>query len=351
MRAWSRAQPVPPLTRSTIEGQWAPRDQEIEPMSVTISVNNLTLCHKGSGGISTATTPDVCKTPAPGGPVPIPYPNIAVSSDLAKGTTTVSADGGNMCANYGSEFRVSTGDEPGTAGGIKSGVFTKAATWITYSFDVKLEGKGACRLSDKMFHNATNTVNAAGELEIALSKFTSLICPVICDVAERIKKGEKLPKGKSTWTQVINDEMKKHADDLGKLGVKMEKSVIVAATKGAAGKWGRKALKRFGVKGLIKKAGANVIPVVGQVLSAALTIADVGMTVADTVTIASELYDFMRFRPDFMIEAGGQSYFGEIKLEATRDIDRLGQAEARRALNDGVSVKPMNETSCGCGKS
>ena len=37
--------------------------------------------------------PDVCKTPSPGGPVPIPYPNIAQSVTLAKGTTTVKADG------------------------------------------------------------------------------------------------------------------------------------------------------------------------------------------------------------------------------------------------------------------
>src|SRR3989442_6002855 len=69
----------------------------------TININGLTLCHKGSDGISTATLPDVCKTPSPGGPVPVPYSNVARSSDLAKGTTTVQADGGNMCANYGSE--------------------------------------------------------------------------------------------------------------------------------------------------------------------------------------------------------------------------------------------------------
>jgi len=46
-------------------------------MAVTININGLTLCHKGSNGISVATVPDVCKTPSPGGPVPIPYPDIA----------------------------------------------------------------------------------------------------------------------------------------------------------------------------------------------------------------------------------------------------------------------------------
>ena len=92
-------------------------------MPLTININNLTLCHKGSNGITTATIPDVCKTPTPGGPVPIPYPNIAMSSDLMKGTTTVKADGGMMCANFGSEFFKSTGDEPGVAGGVVSSVF------------------------------------------------------------------------------------------------------------------------------------------------------------------------------------------------------------------------------------
>lgn len=133
-------------------------------MPVTININNLSLCHKGSGGMSTATIPDVCKTPSPGGPVPIPYPNIATEQDLMKGTTTIKADGGMMCAIYGSEFFKSTGDEPGVAGGVLSSTFIKEATWITFSFDVKLQGKGACRLTDKMFHNHQNTVNCAGKI-------------------------------------------------------------------------------------------------------------------------------------------------------------------------------------------
>ena len=120
-------------------------------MSVTVIVNSLTLCHKSSNGTGIATIPDVCKTPSPGGPVPLPYPNIAVSADLAKGTKTVKADGGNMCANKGSELSRSTGDEPGTAGGVKSSTSMKEATWMLYSFDVMLEGKNACRLTDKMF--------------------------------------------------------------------------------------------------------------------------------------------------------------------------------------------------------
>ncbi len=155
-------------------------------MPVTININNLSLCHKASGGMSIATIPDVCKTPSPGGPVPIPYPNIAMESDLEKGTKTIKADGGNMCANYGSEFSKSTGDEAGTVGGILSSTFIKEATWITYSFDVKLEGKGACRLTDKMFHNHQNTVDIAGATHSPVAAK-----PMDCkSLAESVKEGD-----------------------------------------------------------------------------------------------------------------------------------------------------------------
>jgi len=39
--------------------------------------------------------PDVCKTPLPGGPVPIPYPNLAIASDFDQGTRKIKA-GGNI---------------------------------------------------------------------------------------------------------------------------------------------------------------------------------------------------------------------------------------------------------------
>src|SRR5262245_21678597 len=132
-------------------------------MPVTVKVNGVanSLVHKGSNHVSVATIPDVCKTPSPGGPVPIPYPNISQAATLAKGTTTVKADG-MMVAITGSEFSLSNGDEPGVAGGVKSSTFIKESTWILYSFDVKMEGKNACRLSDKKFQNHENTADMAG---------------------------------------------------------------------------------------------------------------------------------------------------------------------------------------------
>jgi hypothetical protein len=96
--------------------------------------------------------------------VPTPYPNIAQSITLSNGTTTVKGDKA-MCANKGSKFALSNGDQPGTLGGVKSNVFMKEATWILYSFDVKLQRRNAARLTDPMYHNAKNTVNMAGEAQ------------------------------------------------------------------------------------------------------------------------------------------------------------------------------------------
>jgi uncharacterized Zn-binding protein involved in type VI secretion len=95
-------------------------------MPVTVKVNGSanSLVHKGSNHISSATIPDVCKTPSPAGPVPIPYPNISQSATLDKGTTTVKADG-MMIATKGSEFSLSNGDNAGVAGGVKSSTFMK----------------------------------------------------------------------------------------------------------------------------------------------------------------------------------------------------------------------------------
>lgn len=153
-------------------------------MPVTVKVNGTTnsLVHKGSNGISAATIPDVCKTPSPGGPVPMPYPNISQSATLAKGSTTVKADG-MMIAIKGSEFSLSNGDNPGVAGGVKSSTFMKESTWILYSFDVKIDGKNACRLTDKKFQNHENTADMAGIIQIpVLVAQEEPVCTVACAI-------------------------------------------------------------------------------------------------------------------------------------------------------------------------
>ena len=87
-------------------------------MPVTANVNYLTVVHASSNGIAMS-FPDVCKTPAPSGTIPIPYPNIAQSSDTASGSTTVKVDG-NPIMLKSSNFRMSTGDEAGSLLGVMS---------------------------------------------------------------------------------------------------------------------------------------------------------------------------------------------------------------------------------------
>ena len=101
--------------------------------------------------------PDVCKTPTSGGPVPIPYPNLAQSVNIANGTKTVKIQG-QMGTNKGCNYSTSTGDEAGSVGGVASGKTKGKAEFVLYSFNVKLEGKNACRMGDTMTHNDKNAI-------------------------------------------------------------------------------------------------------------------------------------------------------------------------------------------------
>jgi hypothetical protein len=120
-------------------------------MSVTIAVNFLTPSHGGSNGTSMA-FPDVCKTPTPAGPVPIPYPNIAMSKDIGDGSSAVKFDGKPVMLKS-SCMSMSTGDEAGSAMGVVSNKIKGKATFVNYSFDVKVEGSNVCRLSDPTQQN------------------------------------------------------------------------------------------------------------------------------------------------------------------------------------------------------
>ncbi|OJT17321.1 hypothetical protein BO221_45180 [Archangium sp. Cb G35] len=125
-------------------------------MAVHVGVNKMSVVTEDSNG-TTVAFPDVCKTPSPGGPIPIPYPNIARSSDTAKGTKTVSVKDKPVCVKD-SNFSTSTGDEAGTAGGGVASSKTKGkAEFVNYSFDVKFEGKNVARAFDLMLHNDKNT--------------------------------------------------------------------------------------------------------------------------------------------------------------------------------------------------
>lgn len=127
-------------------------------MAHTVSANGLTVSHKGTGGHETNSTPDVCRV----GNVPTPFSIISFSRHLVRGTTTVFADGGETIDCKGSAHSCCVGDEPGTGLGVLSGTHLHESTWITYSPNVRVEGRNICRLSDKMFMNNRNCISGAG---------------------------------------------------------------------------------------------------------------------------------------------------------------------------------------------
>jgi hypothetical protein len=108
--------------------------------------------------------PDVCKTPSPAGPVPIPYPNVAMSSDTMSGSKTVKMDGNEIMIK-GANMKMSTGDEAGAAMGVASNKIKGKAEFVNYSFDVKVDGKNVCRLVDPTTQNM-GSANSFGPAHI-----------------------------------------------------------------------------------------------------------------------------------------------------------------------------------------
>ncbi|HYO59188.1 DUF4150 domain-containing protein, partial [Archangium sp.] len=135
--------------------------------------------------------------------------NVAHSSDLAKGTRTVNADGGNSIAVKGSEFSCSQGDEPGSLGGVKSGTYMKEATWLSYSMDVKMEGKNACRLTDKMLMNHGNAACLAGLVQQLIPILQQIgeravLCKVLCHCKDNPKPSKE---GRDGHQQCVEDTL------------------------------------------------------------------------------------------------------------------------------------------------
>ena len=125
-------------------------------MASKVFANCRGIVHKGSGGMNMV-FPDVCKTQCGPPVVPIPYPNIGKAGDTSKGTKKVKIDK-KMAMVKGAKYSKSTGDEAGSLKGIISSTTSGECEFMLYSFDVKLEGKNACRMGDPLFHNKKNII-------------------------------------------------------------------------------------------------------------------------------------------------------------------------------------------------
>jgi len=153
--------------------------------------------------------PDVCKTPTPAGPVPIPYPNIAQSSDTADGSSTVKIDG-NPIMLKSSNLKMSTGDEAGSAMGVVSNKIKGKAVPINGSFDVKVDGKNVFRLTDPMQSNCGNPGNSVNP---------ALVQPPQVVIPNRTKPCKATNKKKQ--------EQKKQSTSWGECGIISEHRPVI----------------------------------------------------------------------------------------------------------------------------
>ena len=106
------------------------------------------------GGVDFA-FPDVCLTPTPAGPVPIPYPNIAAGPMGVPPAVNVLFS----CApahNMGTVVPLTNGDNAGVATGVASGMVMGPGRHLTAAFTVLVGGMPATRMTSMSLQNNTN---------------------------------------------------------------------------------------------------------------------------------------------------------------------------------------------------
>lgn len=102
-----------------------------------------------SGHVSTSTGPtDICKTPTPGGPVPMPYPNLAPTVVPGPGYTTKTLVMATPMLTKKGKIGLSNGDQPGVALGVVSNKIMGMVEMTMASSDVDAEGGGVARTLD-----------------------------------------------------------------------------------------------------------------------------------------------------------------------------------------------------------
>lgn len=113
-------------------------------MANKVFANGREVSTKGAGRPAPV-YPDVCKTPTPGGPLPIPYPDIATNDGARTDVGAKKVKVSGKSTVKGSKMSTTSGDEAGTA--AKKGVISSRQGGKVYhqawAMDVKVEGKKA----------------------------------------------------------------------------------------------------------------------------------------------------------------------------------------------------------------
>ncbi len=103
--------------------------------------------------------PDVCLTPTPAGPVPIPYPNIAAGPMAVPPVPNVLF----MCTpahNMSTVVPMTNGDNAGVATGVASGMVMGPSRHLTAAFTMLVGGMPATRMTSMALQNSTNCPGA-----------------------------------------------------------------------------------------------------------------------------------------------------------------------------------------------
>lgn len=134
---------------------------------------------KAGGQCMTPGPVDVCKTPTPGGPVPMPYPNMGMPNQASAGTCPTKVKfSGKAPITKDSEIPMSSGDEPGTAGGgVVSNKFKGPIVYKMASMKVKAQGKGVAHIGSMTSHNGSANANMPAGAQIAPSQTKITVGP------------------------------------------------------------------------------------------------------------------------------------------------------------------------------
>lgn len=131
----------------------------------------------GTGQCAVPGPLDACKTPTPTGPVPMPYPNMAMLGQANGGTCSSKVKIANKKAcTTKTEISMSTGDEAGTVGGVVSNRFKGPVSYKKGSMKIKIEGEAAVHLTSMTGHNGSNANVPAG-VQVAPSQTNVIIMP------------------------------------------------------------------------------------------------------------------------------------------------------------------------------
>lgn len=126
------------------------------------------------GGGTSLGVPDVCLTPSPVGPVPVPYPNTSMGATSNPLTTTLTVlTDGMPSLNQMSQTLISMGDNAGVSMGVASGMVMGPQEFILGSFTVLKEGAPAQRLTSITGHNGLS-MNCPG-VALVPSQVTVLV--------------------------------------------------------------------------------------------------------------------------------------------------------------------------------